>query len=89
MNYFIWIFIIIALIFFSWIFLFVYRYLYAVIIQEVAIAALKSNLIVTKVNKTNFDDIIKSFEQKKTPLITIDFSKIKNPFISSAPEEKK
>ncbi|MFA5134060.1 MAG: hypothetical protein WC459_04625 [Patescibacteria group bacterium] len=81
-NYFIWTFLLLAAIFFSWIFLFVYRHLYAVIIQEAAIANLKSNLVISKVDRIKFDNIIKKFEQKKLPLSTISFDKLNNPFKS-------
>ena len=87
-SYFIWGFLILLLICFSYLFLFVYRYLYAVVIQEVAIISLKSNLIVTKVNRTKFDSVIKNFEDKKTPLINISFDKLKNPFESASQEEE-
>ncbi|MFH1193802.1 MAG: hypothetical protein V1661_02305 [bacterium] len=78
--YLLWAFLILACVFFSWIFLFVYRHLYAVTVQEAAIISLKSDLIVTKVDRPKFDAIVNAFEQKKTPLISINFEKLKNPF---------
>jgi hypothetical protein len=87
--YLLWIFLILACIFFSWIFLFVYRHLYAVTVQEAAIISLKSDLVVTKVDRPKFDAIAKAFEQKKNPLFSINFEKLKNPFESKTAEPLK
>lgn len=89
-NYLVWGFLVLTIVFFSWLFLFIYRHIYAAIVQEIAIANLKSQLVVTKVNKTKFDDLIKKFEAKQTPSVTINFGGLKNPFKSeTAPETKK
>ena len=79
-SYFIWAFIIILLVIASWLFLFVYNHLYFALIQETAIANLKSELIITKVNKQEFDNLIKNSETKNAPLTTINFKGVKNPF---------
>jgi len=88
-SYFLWGFLILILIFFSWIFLFVYQNLYTVLIQEAAIVSLKSDLLVAKVNRTKFDAIVNDFEQKKTPFISINFETIKNPFKTKPAETPK
>lgn len=80
--YLLWVFLILTCIFFSWVFLFIYRHLYAVTVQEAAIISLKSDLVVAKVNRLKFDAIVQSFEAKKTPLVSINFEKLKNPFES-------
>ena len=79
-TYFVWAFIILALVASSWLFLFIYRHIYFAIIQEVAIANLKSQLIITKVNKQEFDAVIKNLEIKQKPLSTINFKGLGNPF---------
>lgn len=81
-SYFIWGFIVISLVVFSWLFLFVYKYLYFAIVQEVAIINLQSQLTITKVQKADFDNLLKKSEEKKNPTTTIIFDNIPNPFKS-------
>lgn len=69
-------------IFFSWLFLFIYKHIYFVIAQETAIINLRSQLVITKVHKTRFNNIIKKFETKQKPLATVNFKILKNPFKS-------
>jgi len=79
-NYFIWAFIISTAVLFSWLFLFVYRNIYTVATQQLAIANIKLEFVITKVHKTQFDDLLKKFEEKQTPPMTINFSQLSNPF---------
>lgn len=83
-NYLVWGFLVLLAIFFSWLFLFVYKYLYTAVVQEIAIANLKSQLTITKVHRINFDDLIKKSETKQTPAVSINFGNLKNPFKSEA-----
>lgn len=87
-DYLIWGFLLFLAIFFSWIFLFVYKHLYMIILQESAIIDLKSNLVITKVSKSKFDDVVKNFEQKHMPLVNINFDKLENPFASNTENKK-
>ncbi|PIR66709.1 MAG: hypothetical protein COU51_02410 [Parcubacteria group bacterium CG10_big_fil_rev_8_21_14_0_10_36_14] len=80
LNYVVWTFLVLVLIFFSWLFLFIYRHIYAVVVEETAIVNLKSQLVITKVHKTQFLETLKRLEEKQSPVILLDFSKIKNPF---------
>ncbi|MBU1180119.1 hypothetical protein KJ885_04195 [Patescibacteria group bacterium] len=82
-RYIFWVLILLALIFFSWLFLFIYKYLYFAIVQEAAIINLKSQLVITKVNKVQFDGIVKKYEEKQNPLTVINFKVLKNPFITT------
>lgn len=90
-NYLILVFIILLAVFFSWLFLFVYKYLYTAVVQEMAIVNLKSQLIITKVHRVNFEELLKKSEAKQAPSVTINFEGLKNPFKSEAalPEKKK
>jgi hypothetical protein len=85
-NAFLLAFILIAMIVFSWLFLFVYKYLYSAVVQETAILNLRSQLIVTKVHKTEYEAAVKQFEDKINPSTTIIFNNIANPFL---PPDKK
>lgn len=89
-NYLIWGFIVLLAVFFSWLFLFIYKYLYTAVVQEIAIVNLKSQLTITKVHRAGFDELVKKSQAKQTPAIFIDFGSLKNPFKSeSASPEKK
>lgn len=88
-NYLIWGFIVLLLIFFSWLFLFVYKYLYTAVVQEIAIINLKSELTITKVHRVNFDELIKKSQAKQTPAVVINFAGLKNPFKSEAAAAEK
>ncbi len=79
-NYFVWAFIVLAAVLFSWLFLFVYRNIYTVITQQMAIANLKTELVITKVHKTQFDNLVKKFEEKQMPSVVINFDGLSNPF---------
>ena len=72
----------ISLIIFAYVFLFVYKHVYFAIVQDIAISNLRSELVISKVNKPQFDQLIQSFNSKKNPASMIDFSKISNPFAS-------
>ncbi len=80
LNSFVWVFIILAAILFSWLFLFVYKNIYTVITQQMAIANLKTELIITKVRKTQFDNLVKKLEEKQMPSVVINFNGLANPF---------
>lgn len=79
-NYLVWGFVILLLIFFSWLFLFVYKYLYTAVVQEMAIINLKSQLAITKVRRVNFDELVKKSQTKQAPAVSINFENLKNPF---------
>lgn len=81
-NYFIWGFIVGTLILFSWLFLFIYKHLYTIIIQEAAISSLRAELTITKVRKPQYEQLIKKFEEKKSPATIINFQALNNPFES-------
>lgn len=89
-NYLVWGFLVLLTIFFSWLFLFVYKYLYTAVVQGIAIANLKSQLTITKVHRVNFDNLAKKSEAKQMPAVSINFGNLKNPFKSeAAPAVKK
>lgn len=83
-NYFIWGFVAGTFVVFSWLFLFIYNHLYAVIIQGAAISSLRAELTITKVRKPQYEQLIKKFEEKQSPLSTINFAALKNPFKAAA-----
>ncbi|MFC1612576.1 hypothetical protein ACFL29_01870 [Patescibacteria group bacterium] len=74
---------IVILVVFSWLFLFIYKHLYFAIVQEVAIINLRSQLVITKVQKTEFNNLLQNFVEKQTPITTINFKALRNPFKSS------
>ena len=81
-NYiFLFIFILI-LIFFSWLFLFIYNHVYFALVEEMAIINLKSQFVIMKVHKTQFNNLVKNYETKQKPLIEVNFKNLKNPFKS-------
>lgn len=67
---------------FSWLFLFIYKHLYTVIIQEAAISSLRAELTITKVRKPQYEQLLKKFEEKKSPAAVINFQTLHNPFAS-------
>lgn len=86
-NYFVWAFIISAAILFSWLFLFVYKNIYTVVTQQMAIANLKTELTITKVHKTQFNNLVNKFEEKQMPSVVINFNGLANPFKPPAKTE--
>ena len=70
----------VAIVFFSWLFLFVYKQVYFAIVEETAIINLRSQLVITKVHKTQFDNLLKKYKEKQNPAIILNFKNIKNPF---------
>ncbi len=83
-NYFVWGFLVSTAILFSWLFLFVYRNIYTVVTEQMAISNLKTELIIAKVHKTQFDNLVKKFEEKQMPSTIINFGGLSNPFKAEA-----
>lgn len=69
----------------AWLFIFIYKYLYFAIINEMVILNIKSDLVISRVQKNRLEELERTSAAKNNPEIIVNFAGLRNPFRLTPP----